>query len=241
MTVVAISPRSGRRLNARGRARRAQRAAARRQRLLLVAGGALVIVTATPLSIAAYMNMDSDFPGISAAKSFLAMMADRSPGDRTKAELTKTQRRAAPPTQRALGKITKPEPPKEFTEAIAPPIPKIDEIGTALAPPVDIGPLLLTPQPPGGGGIIIPPSAPPGGGGGPNPPSTPPGGGGGPNPPPDDGTPPPCEDCTPTPVINPPAVPEPGTWATMLMGFGLVGWLMRRRRRTMAGAAPSAS
>lgn len=207
-------------MNARGRARRAQRAAARRQRLLLIAGGALVIVTATPLSIAAYMGMDSEFPGVSAAKSFLAMMAERSPGDRTKAELTKTKQRAAPPTQRALGKITKPEPPKEFVEAIAPPVPKIDEIATALAPPVDIGPLLLTPQPPGGGGIIIPPSAPPGGGGGPNPP-------------------PPVE--PPPPPPPPPAVPEPGTWATMLMGFGLIGWLMRRRRRTMAGATPSLS
>lgn len=27
------------------------------------------------------------------------------------------------------------------------------------------------------------------------------------------------------------AVPEPGTWATMLLGFGLVGTIMRRRRR----------
>jgi len=27
------------------------------------------------------------------------------------------------------------------------------------------------------------------------------------------------------------AVPEPGTWATMTVGFGLVGWSIRRRRR----------
>jgi hypothetical protein len=25
-------------------------------------------------------------------------------------------------------------------------------------------------------------------------------------------------------------VPEPGTWATMILGFGLTGWLLRRRR-----------
>jgi hypothetical protein len=31
-------------------------------------------------------------------------------------------------------------------------------------------------------------------------------------------------------------VPEPGTWATMLLGFGLTGWLMRRRRRQGAAA-----
>jgi len=27
------------------------------------------------------------------------------------------------------------------------------------------------------------------------------------------------------------AVPEPGTWALMLMGFGLIGWRVRRRNR----------
>ena len=215
MTVAAISPRSGRRLTAAGRARREKLDATRRRRKILAAGGALTIVFAAPLSIAAYMGVEASFPGIEAAKSFMAMMADRSPGDRTKGELTKTKQAAAAdvPTQRALGKITKPEPPKEFVDAIAPPVPVIEEL-----PPValkeDIGPILLTPQPPGGG-IIIPPQAPPPGGGGPNPP-----------PPPEVEPPPP----------PPPAVPEPGTWATMLLGFGLVGWAMRRRRRQTTAA-----
>lgn len=31
---------------------------------------------------------------------------------------------------------------------------------------------------------------------------------------------------------NTPAVPEPGTWAMMLMGFGAAGYAMRRRRRS---------
>ena len=212
MTVAAISPRSGRRLTAVGRARRE---AARRRRKILGAGGALTILFAAPLSIAAYMGIDASFPGIEAAKSFMAMMAERSPGDRTKGELIKTKQAALAdaPTQHALGKINKPEAPKEFVEAIAPSVPLIEEL-----PPValkdDIGPILLTP-PPSGGGIITPPQAPPPGGGGPNPPPPPPGE----NPPP----PPP-----------PPAVPEPGTWATMLLGFGLTGWAMRRRRRTTA-------
>ncbi len=126
MTVAAISPRSGRRLTAAGRARREKLDATRRRRKILAAGGALTIVFAAPLSIAAYMGVDASFPGIEAAKSFMAMMADRSPGDRTKGELTKTKQAAAAdvPTQRALGKITKPEPPKEFVDAIAPPVPR---------------------------------------------------------------------------------------------------------------------
>lgn len=32
----------------------------------------------------------------------------------------------------------------------------------------------------------------------------------------------------------PPAVPEPGTWAMLILGFGLVGAAMRRRRRDAA-------
>ena len=33
------------------------------------------------------------------------------------------------------------------------------------------------------------------------------------------------------------AVPEPGTWAMMLIGFGAVGFAMRRRRRTLDAQA----
>ena len=163
------------------------------------------------------MGVDASFPGIEAAKSLMAMLAERSPGERTKGELIKTKQAALAdaPTQRALGKITKPEAPKELVEAIAPPIPVIEEL-----PPValkdDIGPILLTP-PPAGGGIIAPPQAPPPGGGGPTPPPPPPG-------------------VNPPPPPPPPAVPEPGTWATMLLGFGLTGWAMRRRRRQTTAA-----
>ncbi len=118
--------RSLRRLSASSRARREKRAAAKRRLTYLGSAAGVAIVLAAPLSIAAFMNMGSSVPGIEAAKSFLAMMTDRSPGDRTKAELTKTKQAKLPdvPEQRALGKITKPEPPKEFIEAIAPTVAK---------------------------------------------------------------------------------------------------------------------
>ena len=34
------------------------------------------------------------------------------------------------------------------------------------------------------------------------------------------------------PLFNPSAVPEPTSWALMIMGFGLAGATLRRRRRT---------
>lgn len=37
-------------------------------------------------------------------------------------------------------------------------------------------------------------------------------------------------------TINAPAIPEPGTWALMILGFGAVGGAMRRRRTRVAFA-----
>src|SRR5829696_4376128 len=225
MNVSVTSCRTGRRLTASGRARRAKRAAARRRRQMFLAGAiAFTAVVAAPLSVASYLGVESKIPGIEAAKSFMAMISERSPGDRTKAELTRTKNRAAAaPKQRALGKITPPPPPKEFVEAIAPPPPKITEGVPLAAAPTTLGPLLIAPSTPGG--IVIPPSAPtPGGTGGPSPPGV-----GEPTPP---TQPPPPGDDEPPPM--PPVVPEPGTWATMLLGFGLTGLMIRRRRRKTA-------
>ena len=236
MSVSDTSSRTGRRLNASGRARRAKRAAARRRRRMALSGAiAFTAVFAAPLSVASYLGVESSIPGVTSAKSFLAMMAERSPGDRTKAELTRNKQRAAAPKQRALGKITPPAPPKEFVDAIAPPPPKVTDIAPlAMAPPTTLGPLLIGPSMPGG--IVIPPSAPtPGGTGGP---VSPPGDEPPVQPPPEEPTEPvvpvvPVEPVEPTPT-SPPVVPEPGTWATMLVGFGLTGLVMRRRRRKAA-------
>src|SRR5918993_3953201 len=232
MSVPVQSSRTGRRLNASGRARRAKRAAARRRRHMFLSGAiAFTAVIAAPLSVASYLDVETSLPGIAAAKSFMAMMSERSPGDRTKAELTRAKHRAAAPKQRALGKITPPPPPKEFVEAIAPPPPKISEGVPLAAAPTTLGPLLIAPSTPGG--IVIPPSAPtPGGTGGPSPPGV------------GEPTPPGVEEPTPTtqppppgddePPPMPPVVPEPETWATMLLGFGLTGLMIRRRRRKTA-------
>jgi hypothetical protein len=181
--------------------------------MMLVAAGALALVTAAPLTIAAYLGTDPVVPGFENAKSLLAMLSERSPGERTAAELiTKHRRAAAAPKERALGKIHNP-PPTQFLDAIAPPPPTIAELPPFEAALTNLGPLMNIPGPPGSGGGIVTPQSPPGGGGG--------GGGGGG----DTETPP--EQPPP-----PPAVPEPGTWATLLLGFGMTGWLMRRRRRS---------
>ena len=39
-----------------------------------------------------------------------------------------------------------------------------------------------------------------------------------------------------TPFGDAAAVPEPSTWAMMLVGFGALGCAMRRRRRLLAAA-----
>jgi hypothetical protein len=184
--------------------------------MALAAAGALAFLAAAPLTMAAYLGTDPLVAGLDNAKSFLAMMSDRSPGGRTSAELvTKHKRAAAAPTEHALGKIHNPAPPP-FASAIAPVPPSIAELPpfeTALA---NSPPLFMAPPPPGSGGGIVPTAeTPPGGGGGG---CCGGGGGGGDNP-------------TPNPTDSPPPVPEPGTWATMLLGFGMTGLLMRRRRR----------
>ena len=188
------------------------------QRGPLVATLAVLLGGGVPLSIAALESSGFDVPGVDAPRSLMALVEDRSPGERTAAELTKTKaakKLAEAPRQRALGKITKPREqvlPKSVVDAIVPPVPVVAAPTLPSAPSAPIVTAGLVPfslTPPPGGGIIVPPPT------GSTPPT---------NPPPPD-----------TPQV--PAVPEPGTWAMMLLGFGMVGWLMRRRPRT--GAARS--
>lgn len=207
---------SARRLRTHAIRRRARR---KSRRILLALAGAFAFVTAAPFSIAALTDSAVPLPGVETARSFLALMNDRSPGRRTSAELTKVKLVQTKPKQRALGKILEPdEVPPAFVEALAPP-PEL--LPMVLAPEVNPIVPAFASLPPGGG------FTPPGGGGG--------GccGGGGPTPPGPENPPPP-----PPP---PSPVPEPGTWATMLLGFGMIGWILRRQRRRVRPAALSFS
>lgn len=154
---------------------------------------------------------------------FLEMIGQRSPGARMVGDLSDTKARKLArigrPHQRALPKIRQPAAlPDEFVKPLFAPQDAVSaapalvptQVADVLAPQLGSVPPTLGFSPPGlGGGIIVGP-----GGGGVTPPTT---------------AEPPIVITPPT--IVPPAVPEPGTWAMMLIGFGAVGVALRRRRK----------
>jgi PEP-CTERM motif len=165
--------------------------------------------------------------GVNSVKTVASMLAERSPGQRPKGALAKLKqlkhKRAAalplgrhiiPPVAAILGA---PAVPVILPPPIAPAPPLYNVV--AGGPPIVIPPV---PIPPGGGGG--------GGGGGPPilPGIPPPGGGGGVLIPPPIVT----EVVPPPPVTS--AVPEPASWAMMLLGFAMLGSFLRRQK----GAGP---
>ena len=223
------------------RSRRARRAMQTRRRRLALAAGAC-IAAAVPLSFSLLGVSANDLAGaaVTQAASLSDLLNGRSPGARTAAQLTKTKHKRAPASE-LFSRIAPPD------HAGAPPPAvgggELNEASQLLAgaPPIDVAPpsAELAFNPPtlaaiiggsGPGNASAPPSM--GGGSGPgggSPPAgaAPPASGGGPVSFP---TSEPREPLTPVS-----AVPEPGTWATMLLGFGLLGWRLRRR-----AAAPAA-
>lgn len=179
--------------------------------------------------------------GIERALNLVGMLEQRSPGERTGAELTKHAQAAAPRSrrrpggedvERALGKDFPPEAISEVTEDLGLASP---EQLLALADPGGVKDFVPAPAAANRGGGSFPTLVAFGGGGGS--PSKPGGGGGngggGEQTPSGEtgetGNPPPAP---PPPDIEiPPAVPEPGTWAMMLVGMGLCGFGLRRRAR----------
>ena len=170
---------------------------------------------ATPVALHILTNNGVDVPGISDVQSLMSMLDQRSPGVRTKGELTKTKR-----SFKVLSSTSWPELAKTVRPAPAP-LTAANPILPNAAPP-EVA--MLSGFMPGAlTGLGVPPVVVGGGGGGPV------GGGGG--------------GCcgggvgggggiTPTEVPpEVPAVPEPSTWAMLLIGFGAIGTALRRRRR----------
>jgi hypothetical protein len=151
-------------------------------------------------------------------RSVADLLAERSPGERVKGALANLKHRLLPALhQRALPKVRRPAAAPPISEAGSPPPAVLPPAAAPLYNMVTAPPVLTTPPgvvgPPGG--FPIPP--PPGGGGGiiiPPPVVIPPG-------PP--GPPPP----------GPPGVPEPASWAMMLLGFAAIGHALRRRDRSL--------
>lgn len=186
--------------------------AKRRRRHVLASAAALAFALATAVSIAALTGTDLAGAAGSRARNFADMFDQRSPGPRTAAQLTKANAR-----HDVLAELTAPaasSAPEDLSQLIAPPAPDVPvDLGSAsdvkllMAPPT-FGPIVV--PPPGGGRIG--PSVTGGGGGGAG------GGGGGPGSPP----------LVPIAPLAPP-LPEPGTWVTMLLGFGLMRGALRRQ------------
>ena len=189
-----------------------------RKRLLVL--GALATLALAPVVGVVSMGSGDALSNNTPAKSLFALLSARSPGERTTAQLADTKPARGsktvtltPPRQRALPKVQPAKPSDEFanlllgmpTDALVPAL--------AVLPPITT--LDLTPErggTPSTGGTI--PSGCCGGGGGGDGGD---GGGGG-----DDDDPPPG---------NVPAVPEPATWAMLMLGVFGCGSMLRRRPR----------
>lgn len=212
MTRVDTKPDIARAIR-RSRRTRAALAARRRRSAAIAALVAVSLAGAGTWSIGALTGADMVQAAVTQAKSLADLLGQRSPGERTVALLTKTKR--AKPLAR-LHQVA--GPPAKKQPALAPKV-NMSDIGRLLQgppPPLPVSPPelgSLSPPialatPPSLGGIVVPPSS-----------GSPPGGG---SPPASFPTPPPK-------ILVPSAVPEPGTWATMLLGFALIGWRVRRR------------
>jgi hypothetical protein len=201
------------------KARAAMRA--RQRRITLMVGVAVALAGAGTLSISGVTGSDLAHAAVTHAKSLADLLDARSPGERTEARLTKTKH-ARPLAKPRIRSAQRPQPPKQQTLAIAtlltsPPLP------VGLQPPL---PLATVSSPPSLAMIVG------GGGGG--------GGGGGVLPPTGGEGPVTFPTSQPRqPVTGPSPLPEPGSWAIMLLGFGLIGWRVRRRAEPRALGNPA--
>jgi hypothetical protein len=191
--------------------------------LAIVAALSLVSLSRPDLARAAAEGVAH---GVHDLKTVAAMIADRSPGARAKGALASLKHKKKPAVhERALAKVRRPVPPVS---------PLLGLIGTPPVAPVTIPPAMpLYAMLNGPPLAIVPFELVPGG------PSSPPnglipggpGGGGGII------VPPIVTTATPvTPVT--PGVPEPTSWAMMLVGFAFMARAIRRDRRAGFQPAP---
>lgn len=192
---------------------------AARAKRLLMAFVALALVLTSLSVLENSGRYDFARAAVQRAKSFVELIAQRSPGHRVRGQLVKTKHRAARLHERALPKvrfalpILPPGPPATLVDILAPPF----QVETASIPLMQIP--LLTEQAPAPPGVILP----------------------------QPGFAILPETSTPPPIVTPPvvtlpvvapvqAVPEPTTWASMLLGFCLIGWQLRGRRKRIAAS-----
>ena len=192
----------------------------RQRRLLAGACAAILLGSGAFLSIAGVTGSDAVAAAVTQAQSLTQLLGQRSPGERIAGAQTKHKRvqalsrprlreRPHAPSASELAKILMPAGP------VVPDAPIIPPVLAEIVPVPQLSDIVLPAGVPGsgGGGPAIVGGGSVGGGGG---------GGGSPG-----GS---------VPLVYPPhdtkeviaAVPEPGTWATMLLGFGLMGWRLRR-------------
>ena len=215
---------------------------------------AIFVALAAALSIAVYNGRDMFRPGsdndvanafrngvgqgingIKAVGDTVASLFEsRSPGERAEGALASLKHRRPVLHQRALPKVRRPASPLAGIVGavpippVVPPVipgPLYNVVNGAPPPPVALSP----PGGPGPPGRVFPGFSFPGGGGG-----------GIVIPPPAIITPPdtPVVPVTPvTPVT--PGIPEPSTWAMMLLGFAIIGSAVARKARSLSQAANS--
>jgi PEP-CTERM motif len=180
----------------------------RRRFAAIIAGLCVAIAVPVSLSFTDFNANGVVQAAVTKAQSLVDMLAKRSPGQRTEAQLTKTKHK-----QRALAKQRSLPRKPPIAPLVSSLVPMPVELASILMPPPELLPppvAQLVGPPPTLGGIVSPPG---------NSVIVPPGS----DTPVSNPTPQPRE-----PIVVPPAVPEPGTWLTMLLGFGLIGWRIRR-------------
>lgn len=209
---------------------RSARAAIRRRRrrnLAIILCLSVALAGAGTYGIGGLEANDMVQAAVSQVQNLAELLDQRSPGARTQAQLTKTKH------ERALAKQRKA--PRSLAHQPALPAMAVKEdlpgLLDLLAGP---GPVVTADavSPYSHIAIVSPPSlativTPPPGSGTPPPGSgSPPGGGGGVIIPPDQ----------PPQIVPTSPLPEPGTWAMMLLGFALIGWRARRARGAELGS-----